>query len=259
MISINMTKKENITKKYEDDKQSKNYISKIYSYDRRPLTNYPDKLADEIIIRNKLKKNLKLLDVGCGRGDILKAFKNKGFEVEGVDLSEESIEILKPIKVHQKNLEEDTLENREKYYDVIFSKSLIEHLRHPLKFIRNCKKLLKDDGVLIIMTPSWFHSNFGPFYLDYTHYTPFTLQSLRDVGFLGGFKKVEVNYFYQLPFTWHNSFLKIIPKIISFLKLSYLPMYEQLTFVRYPNKINTLIRFSREVMLYCEMRNYNEK
>lgn len=249
-----MTEKKNITNKYENDKQGKNYISEIYSYERRPLTNYPEKLADEIISRNKLKKNLKLLDIGCGRGDMLNAFQKKGFEVEGVDLSEECSEILKPIKVHQINLEEDTLENREKYYDVIFSKSLIEHLKHPLKFIRNCKKLLKDDGVLIVMTPSWYHSSFGPFYLDYTHYTPFTLQSLRDIGLLAGFKIVNVNYFYQLPFTWDNSFLKIIPKIISFLKLSYLPMYEQLTIFKYPAKINTLIRFSREVMLYCEMK-----
>jgi len=31
-------------------------------------------------------------------------------------------------------------------------------------------------------------------------------------------------------------------------------MYEQLTKIKFPNKINTLIRFSREVMLYAELR-----
>ena len=63
-----MIKKKLIIENYEKNKQGKNYISEIYSYDRRPLTDYPDKLAEEIISRNKLKKNLKLLDVGCGRG-----------------------------------------------------------------------------------------------------------------------------------------------------------------------------------------------
>ena len=92
--------------------------------------------------------------------------------VEGADLSEESINILSPIKVHQKF--------RKRNYrwkisiDVIISKSLIEHLNSPLKFIENCKSLLKDDGCLIILTPSWYHHSFGPFYLDYTHVTPFT-------------------------------------------------------------------------------------
>ena len=51
----------------------------------------------------------------------------------------ESAKFLSPIKVHQINLESGTISNREGYYDVIFSKSLIEHLNYPLKFIKNCK------------------------------------------------------------------------------------------------------------------------
>ena len=218
-INNNMADKENITKKFELNKQGKNYISQIYSYERRPLTNYPEKLAEEIILRNKLQKNTKLLDVGCGRGDMLKAFKKKGFDVEGVDLSEESVEILKPIKVHQKNLEEDVIENRENYYDVIFSKSLIEHLNNPINFMNSCNKLLSENGCLIIMTPSWIHHGWGPFYLDHTHKTPFTLQSLRDLGNLTGFRDVKVEYFYQLPIVWKYSFFKIISKFVSFLRI----------------------------------------
>ncbi len=241
-------------KKIERDKQGKNYLSHIYSVERRPITNYPELLAKLIINKNQIKKNSILLDAGCGRGDMLQAFKKKELNVEGVDLSEESIKLLHPIKVHQKNLEKEILDNREKYYDIIFTKSVIEHLNSPLKFIENCKKLLKDDGCLVIMTPSWYHHKFGPFYIDYTHVTPFTLHSLRDIGALGGFSKIKVEYFYQLPFTWNYSYLKIIPKLISFLRIPYYPMYEGLFPIKFPENINTLIRFSREVMLYAVMK-----
>lgn len=146
MILVNMNSKMDQTKKTENDKQGENYLSHIYSESRRPVTNYPEQLAKLIIERNNIKKNLNLLDVGCGRGDMLKAFEKNFLNVEGIDLSEESAKFLSPIKVHQINLESDTISNRESHYDVIFSKSLIEHLNHPLKFIKNCKRLLKDDG-----------------------------------------------------------------------------------------------------------------
>jgi len=241
-------------KKEEINKQGKNYLSEIYSEKRRPTTSYPMHLAKEIIRRSNLNGKLRLLDVGCGRGDLLKAFEELGHEVEGVDLSSESQKFLNPIKVYNQNLEEEKLVDRDSYYDIVISKSLIEHLRTPLKFVENCKDLIKDNGVFILMTPSWFHHKFGPFYLDYTHVTPFTLHSLRDIGLLAGFRKIDVRYFYQLPFTWKNKKLEIIPKLISFLRLPYMPMYEQLTKIKFPNKINTLIRFSREVMLYAELR-----
>ena len=146
------TKKNSYIKKYEENKQGKEYLSYIYSENRRPITDYPNKLAIEIIKRNNIRKNSELLDVGCGRGDMLKAFKENGLNVQGVDLSEESSRILFPIKIHQRNLENETLEDKKDFFDIIFSKSLIEHLNSPLSFLKNCKKLLKKDGVYLIMT-----------------------------------------------------------------------------------------------------------
>ena len=99
------------------------------------------------------------------------------------------------------------------------------------------------------MTPSWVHHSWGPFYLDHTHRTPFTLQSLRDLGSLAGFENVKVEYFYQLPIVWKYSFLKTIAKLVSFLKIPYLPMYEGLTSIKWPNNLNKFFRFSNEVML----------
>jgi SAM-dependent methyltransferase len=39
-------------------------------------------------------------------------------------------------------------------FDTIIAGEIIEHLEHPAKFLRECKKILKDDGVLLITTPN---------------------------------------------------------------------------------------------------------
>lgn len=249
-----MKKIDNI-KEYETKKQSSDYLSKIYSLERRPFSNYPTKLAN-YVYQKIIKKNfevsgkIKFLEVGCGRGDMLKEFnKFENFSCYGIDLSNESIEYCKPIPVHQVNLEDENFNYNEGNFDVIFSKSLIEHLKNPLIYIKSCQKLLKKNGILIILTPSWYHHSFGPFYLDHTHCTPFTLNSLIDIGLLANFSETDVNYFYQLPSIWKFPYLKFIPKFISFLKLPYLPMYEKMTIIKWPQFINKYIRFSREVML----------
>ena len=249
-----MTKKTNLVKEKEFNKQGADYLSKIYSSERRPLTDYPEKLTKYLSNEVLRIHNGKVLDVGCGRGDILRAFQKINFEVTGIDLSEEAIELCKPIKVLQKDLENEEV-NINQEYDVVFSKSLIEHLNNPLNFLRSCKKIVKSDGTVIIMTPSWFHHQFGPFYLDHTHIKPFTMQSLRDIGYLAGFNNVKVSYFYQLPIIWNYPSIKILSKIICSLKLPYSPMYDGMTIIKWPNEINKFIKFSREVMLLAVMKN----
>jgi 2-polyprenyl-3-methyl-5-hydroxy-6-metoxy-1,4-benzoquinol methylase len=243
----------NNTKKEEAFKQGKNYLSEIYSIERRPITKYPLQLVQYLknkYLNEKENKNLSVLDIGCGRGDILKAFKEIGCNVAGIDLSEEAISLCMPIEVRQINVENEiNINNYEKKFDIIFSKSLIEHLKEPIKFFEYSKKMLKEDGMLIVLTPSWVHHSFGPFYLDFTHITPFTLHSLRDIGKLSGFNFAQVEYFYQLPIIWRYNFLKIFSKLVSFLKIPYLPMYEGLTRIKWPEEINKYLRHSNEVML----------
>jgi SAM-dependent methyltransferase len=234
---------------HEEQKQGLDYLSKIYSYDRRPASTYPDQLAKYLNKKFIRKKEAKFLDVGCGRGDMLRAFQKINFSVFGLDLSSEAKKLCDPIDVQHVNLEEENFQYSENNFDVIFSKSLIEHLKKPINFMKSCKKLISPEGSLIIMTPSWVHHSWGPFYLDHTHCSPFTLQSLRDLAYLSGFKEVKVEYIYQLPFLWKFGFLKPLSKIVAMLKIPYMPMYEGLTWIRWPNSINKFLRFSNEVML----------
>ena len=69
-----------------------NYLKTFYSQEKRPYNDYPLKLASHVS-KNFLEKEHKtLIDIGCGRGDQLKAFAEIGYEVSGCDFDEISKE-----------------------------------------------------------------------------------------------------------------------------------------------------------------------
>ena len=123
----------------------------------------------------------------------------------------------------------------------------MEHLHKPSLYLSAIHHSLETGGKAVIMTPSWEHTYWGPFYIDHTHVTPFTAKSLESALEMAGFKKVTVRYFYQLPLLWQYPWLRIIAKLIAKLPIPYSP-YNNVPW-KVSNRLNKLIRFSKEVML----------
>lgn len=97
----------------------------------------------------------KVLDVGCATGYFLEVAKVNGFEPYGVEFSKYSAAIAKK-KFGNTNVCLGTLEQcdfENKYFDVIAMSDLIEHVRIPAQTLSKAAALLKDDGVIMIMTP----------------------------------------------------------------------------------------------------------
>jgi methionine biosynthesis protein MetW len=112
------------------------------------------KMIHSWIVKN-IQKGSKILDIGCGDGtfgyDLLKI----GYDVYGVDLSEEIVKGAKSrgIKVKVYNVE-DGLPFESNLFDCIFAGEIIEHLIDTDNFITECKRILKKNGFLIITTPN---------------------------------------------------------------------------------------------------------
>lgn len=219
----------------------------VYSEQRRPTSDYPNKLAKFLKSELKLDNKNKLVDLGCGRGDMLRAFDSIGFEVTGIDISPKVKEHCDPLKAYSLDILKSPLPFDDNSFDIVFSKSVIEHLENPLPYLEKALSLLKPGGKLIVLTPSWLHHGWGPFYLDHTHVTPFTGPSLIDTLKIAGFEDIEVKHFRQLPFLWTFKWLTPFVSIFSKLPLPYSPMY--LTKFKWPRLVNNFIRFSKEVML----------
>ena len=190
----------------------KDYLQILYNDTKR--THYLYSLAKYLYNRFDLKKNQKLIDIGCGRGDFLKTFTFYGLDCTGVDSSDQSVQDLVEYGVKKCNLEEDALPYEDDYFDVVYHKSVIEHLADPSNLMKESLRILKPGGRLIVLTPEW-KSQINTFYDDYTHVRPYTVTSLEYLFRHYGCVDIQTERFYQLPLLWRHSYLKILARLLQ--------------------------------------------
>ena len=105
--------------------------------------------------RNRGRK-LEVLDVGCGDGTVSRLFLEAGHSVFGVDIVPEFVSraIERGVKAQTADVAADGLPFLEGDMDVIYAGALIEHLYDPESFLRECRRVLKEDGMLLLTTPN---------------------------------------------------------------------------------------------------------
>ena len=220
------------------------YMDLKYSQARAPAGSYPDLLA-RWLLDNVYGRPGRLLDLGAGRGDHLAAFERLGFEVVGVDINERSPELAGGFRIETVDLESQPLPFEPASFDSVFSKSVVEHLRAAASVLAGVREVLRPGGRAAILTPSWEHTHRRIFYSEYTHVRPFTRHSLHEALVLAGFEDVQVRTFRQLPFLWRYPALEPAVAALAALPLPYRP----LDAAPWPARVNTLVRFAKEVML----------
>ncbi len=191
---------------------SNSYLDVVYSEKRTPKTDYPNQLASYLSRRFNLKSGGKLLELGCGRGDFLLAFKKIGFDCYGVD-REISPDLANQVKIHQADLKKEKLPFENDAFDVVYHKSLIEHFSSPHHLMTETYRVLKPGGKVVILTPDWV-STMKVFYEDITHCRPYDTTAIRDTLTMYGFKNIEVERFHQLPIVWKMPAIKIITGLL---------------------------------------------
>ena len=217
-----------------------NYVKIIYNENDSPFTSYPSILIKHLISKYKISKNSSILELGCGRGEFLNQFIENGLEGHGVDLSNYAIDYCPKAKINIVDMTKEKTPYKENSFDLVFSKSFVEHFYYPEKIFEEIYRVLKPGGIVITMTPEWEYI-YKSFYNDYTHRTPFTKISLRDIHLVSGFKSVQVSSFKQLPSFWKPKPYLFLLKLLSFLTRVLVPDYFRPKF--------KWIRFSKELML----------
>lgn len=106
--------------------------------------------------------DLKILEVGCGRGGIAVPVASLGCDVTAFDINPDAIRYLK----HQAELHEIqnlTLINDDgntysagRIYDVVIASEVFSFFLEPSKMIENIKKGMKNGSYLILTTPNGF-------------------------------------------------------------------------------------------------------
>ncbi len=103
----------------------------------------------------KTEGKQKLLDAGCGMGLFLWKAKVKGFDVEGLELSEYAADFVRSKGIDVRNESVEIADLPPESYDVIVMREVIEHLREPGKTLERVYKALKKGGVLFMTTGNY--------------------------------------------------------------------------------------------------------
>jgi ubiquinone/menaquinone biosynthesis C-methylase UbiE len=110
----------------------------------------------------------KILDAGCGHGELLKYIKyiKEGWECQlfGVDMVKERLDqadSIEGIEIRYSNIQENIpFDNN--FFDMAFSTEVIEHLKDPQAFLKELRRVTKNDGKIVLTIPNG--SAFFPFY-----------------------------------------------------------------------------------------------
>ncbi len=112
----------------------------------------------------KVATGSKILDIGCGRGELVYFTASKGAESTGIDYSEQAIKLAKIVRAKKRKeirsrmnfyvMDAKNLNFKDSIFDIVVLTDVVEHLYdHELNIVfKKIKKVLKKDGLLVIHT-----------------------------------------------------------------------------------------------------------
>jgi ubiquinone/menaquinone biosynthesis C-methylase UbiE len=111
-------------------------------------------------ISENIKHNTTFLDVGCGAGyAMFKAQNERNCKVEGIDpnpgahgVGRYLKELVNSPRIYQGFAESLPFESKK--FDLVYSSHVLEHVEDEFKALQEMKRVMKDDGVLIIGMPT---------------------------------------------------------------------------------------------------------
>jgi len=117
-----------------------------------------NKLIDFIASQYIPGKVSTFADIGCGEGYASAYFHSKGIEVFAADFSDYGMRSRNPDTLSQISYKQCDIVSDESIYevkkDLILVKNVLEHVIDADKFIKNLKKMMHRDSLLVIQVPN---------------------------------------------------------------------------------------------------------
>lgn len=184
----------------------------------------------------------KILDLGCGTGDILALLKKLGWDVYGIDIDKEAVKIAKSrgLKNVRLGTYEDVNAYPDRYFDAIRLYHVIEHVDNPFLCLKLLHKKVKIGGTIFLSTPNFdspLRKLFGRYWPHFDaprHLFLFTPQTLAKGAEKSGLsvKSIEYNCIHGLTGSLkhfaddllkrENNFLYTLPALLIFYPIEWL-------------------------------------
>jgi 2-polyprenyl-3-methyl-5-hydroxy-6-metoxy-1,4-benzoquinol methylase len=136
----------------------------------------------------------KVLDLGCGFGDILEDLTRKGCDAFGLEINTRAVEscLKNGLKVSCSTLEEAHLPSNS--FDTVIMCHVLEHLPHPQAALKEIHRILKPEGLVLVYCPnagSYLAKFFGGYWHGWAipfHFYHYTDRTIKDLAERAGFK-----------------------------------------------------------------------
>lgn len=107
----------------------------------------------------RARPGARVLDVGCGAGELLQTLQPLGWSVEGIDTDESAVARARAagIQARVASLEDAGLPDAS--FDAVTMSHVLEHVTDPVGTLREARRVLRPGGVLTLLTPN--HRSLG--------------------------------------------------------------------------------------------------
>ena len=141
----------------------------------------------------------RLLEVGCGSGRFLNRMRDAGWEVEGIDFDPgAAAHVERRYGIHVSVGSLADMQFPDAVYDVVAMSQVIEHVHAPLALLKECHRVLRPGGRLLVTTPnalSLAHRIYGRHWRGLEpprHLHIFTPAALERSARAGGFRQLQL-------------------------------------------------------------------
>jgi ubiquinone/menaquinone biosynthesis C-methylase UbiE len=110
---------------------------------------------DKIVRR--YHKNIKILEIGCSSGQVIRMLEKAGYEnVIGMDVSEEAIRLCGSKGISKViRMEGSDLGFKENVFDLVIASDVLEHISDDFKALCEWKRVLKKGGDIVAFVPAF--------------------------------------------------------------------------------------------------------
>lgn len=182
----------------------------VHAYDRGIDPDTPElkkRLSQEthrVRFFRHIKRKGRVLDIGCGNGYFLAACRSKGYDVQGLDISDWAAKYaFQKLGLPVITSEINVVQLPAKSFDIITMWHFLEHAQDPIQTILKVISWLKRDGILIIDVPNYMSTdarktweNWVGWSLPY-HFYHFTPQTLKRMLETCGFNVIKTKDYHS--------------------------------------------------------------
>ena len=103
-----------------------------------------------------ITKDLKILEIGSGKGHLLNYFHRKGYDITGIEINESLIDESQKMhgKLHLVSVKSEILPFLDNSFDVVISFDVFEHIPNSERHLKEVNRVLRDGGCYLLQTPN---------------------------------------------------------------------------------------------------------